>query len=119
MRDSSRKAREERAIDALIAAALTGDPDSLPEACEDAAHCLTKEDVETLEALGPSFVHAIIAGAQPPADPATPTPDAASAPQLLGAMNRMSRDGDITTAARTEMDEKMRALKAARGHERR
>ena len=70
---------------------------------------LDAEDQRALGALGPDLVARVLAGQAPPprAAPA-PRPASPGGLRLSAAMNRGGPDGEITRAAREEMERKMR-----------
>jgi hypothetical protein len=106
--------REDKALDALIAAAFR------QEACEDLTleelrrleSALSDEDKAALASLGDDLAERIAAGlwkARSGADDDGAGSESC-AEELAGSMNRGDEEGDLTDAAREEMERKLREL---------
>lgn len=111
---STDPSREDRALDALIAAAFRQEP------CEDVPleelrrleSALSDEDKSALAYLGDDLTEKIAAGLWTPRSrPGVDDAGAAScAEELAGSMHRGDEGGDLTDAAREEMERKLREL---------
>jgi hypothetical protein len=111
---STDPSREDKALDALIAAAFR------QETCEDLTleelrrleSALTDEDKAALADLGNDFAERIAAGLWTPRS--KPLGEDAGADscveELAGSMHRGDEGGDLTDAAREEMERKLREL---------
>lgn len=98
---------EKKPIDDLIAWALRQPDDANPESA------LTDEDREALDSLGPNLVNRILLGAWGPSSTRSSSaarPHEVPEPELAGALNRGGEDGELTDAAKKEMERKRREL---------
>ncbi len=106
--------REARALDALAVAALrdlraSGNHDDLNA---NDALCLSPDDLREVERRAPEILKAVLAGTWSSRTSNVPSQpqQVAETAELAGAFNRTQGDGDITPAAREEMDAKRREL---------
>jgi hypothetical protein len=108
--------REQKALDALIAAALRQDPCAEDDfrKLKAAAQSLTPEDRQALDTFDAALVARILAGTWRPRSAAgekTAVPEHPAEEELAGSMHRGDEGGELTDAAREEMEQKLRELK--------
>ncbi len=111
---STDPSREDRALDALIAAAFRQEPceDLTLEELRRLESALSDEDKAALAGLGDDLAERIAAGLWTPRSrPGGEDVGAGScAEELAGSMHRGDEGGDLTDAAREEMERKLREL---------
>jgi hypothetical protein len=117
MSAADEREREQQALEALIVAAFRQEDfevQDLPDVTTPGP-ILAEEDRRALDALGPDLVARIVAGTWAPRSRRAPGkhPGARRAePELAGAMHRGDDEGEITDAAREEMERRVRELEA-------
>jgi hypothetical protein len=97
--------REERALDALIVAALRADLGDVPSPPEQGFPELTEEDRRALDALGPDFIKRLLEGQIAPTRSVERTRERR---ERASAMHRGDEDGEVTDRAREEMERKVK-----------
>lgn len=112
--------REDKALDALIAAAFrqASCDDIDLKALRAAQSALTPEDREALNKLDNDLVARIMAGdwsGKNSLEPPARNDQAAAQSELAGAMHRGDEGADLTDAARKEMERKLRELEEEDG----
>ena len=111
---STDREREDEALDALIAASYqqASCDDILPEHLRRLESALTPEDRDALAALGDDLAARIVDGTWNPSSSLDPAREISSSGvgdlELAGSMQR--GEGDLTDAARAEMEERLREL---------
>ena len=112
---STDRDQEDKALDALIAAAYWQDSceDVSPDQLRRQQSSLTPEDRAALAALGDDLAARIISGTSKPrgeCDHPGEVPPGRSELELAGSMHRGDDEGELTDAAREEMEERLREL---------
>jgi hypothetical protein len=111
---STEPSREDRALDALIAAAFRQEP--CEELTLEELRCLesvlSDEDKAALAGLGNDLAERLAAGLWAPRSKprGEDTGAGSSAEELAGSMHRGDEEGDLTDAAREEMERNLREL---------
>lgn len=97
--------REERALDALIVAALRVDLGEVPPPPDGGTPELLEDDRRALDALGPNFIKRLLSGQTSSQRPPKRNVDRR---ELATAMNRGDEDGELSEEARKEMEHKVK-----------
>jgi len=98
--------REERALDALIVAALRADIGKVPPPPDQGFPDLTEEDRRALDALGPDFIKRLLAGQQPSERPSER--ESVQRELTSASMHRGGDEGKPTDKAREEMEQRIK-----------
>jgi hypothetical protein len=102
---------DDGAMDAIMYLAYLKDLASAVPALTGPEPMLSPEDRRALDALGPDLVARIVSGDVRPRPRSDPASDfIAPACQIAGAMNRGGQDGELTDAAREEMERKIKEI---------
>jgi len=102
---------DDGAVDAIMYIAYLKDLASAVPALTGPEPMLSPDDRRALDALGPDLVSRIISGDVRPRPRSDPASDlVAPGFQIAGAMHRGGEDGELTDAAREEMERKIREI---------